>query len=207
MKPTPTLDKVINTLIDNKLSQIHTSIPAIIKSFDAKNKKISAQISLKRKLKDGILKEYPLLEDIPIAYFQSSNAIISIPLKINDPVILFFSERSLDIWKKTGGLIDPNDPRKHNLSDAFAMPAIFSFGNGLPAHSENLLIKYNDIEINLTPNNKISIGNNSQELLSIIYSLLQGLIDAKVNTYFGPQPLINAATFSSLKSNLGELKT
>jgi len=207
MAKTPTLSEVINLAIENNSYNLHTSIPAIVESFDYTKKTISAKIALKRKYKsENQSKELPILTDIPILYPQTNKSIISFPLEKKDPVLLIFSERSIDAWKTTGGITDPQDTRKHNISDAIAIPGVFPISGGIQIEEKNFLLKFNNALIKLTDNDKISIGNNTVELLQIISDLLQGLVDAKVNTQLGPQPLINAATFANLKSLLGNLK-
>jgi len=203
---TPTFEKVIKTMIDNSLINLHTAMPAIVESFDPIKKEISAVPAIKRKLSSGEVNDLPLIENIPICYPQSSSALISFPLKKGDSVMLIFSERSLDLWKSKGGKVNPNDVRKHDLSDAVAIPGVFSKNKGLPAHAENLVIQHNDATINMSPDNKFSIGNNSQELLTILSDLLTALSEAKTNTMLGPQPLFNFTTYLQLKANLSEIK-
>ena len=197
------LTELLNEVFRNKMIDVHTSIPAIVVSFDAVKKTKYAIPAIKRKYEGSVeAEQLPLLVDIPVNFPQSSKAIVAFPLEAGDPVTLVFSERSLDFWKKSGGIVDPDDRRTHSLSDAVAFPGSFHIGGGIPANSDDFIIKYYNGLIKMTKDDKITIGNNNAELLKILSDLLTGLENALVNTNLGPQPLINASTFTALKTVL-----
>ena len=202
MVESKTWSETINTIIDNRLLDVHTSIPAIVQSFDASNGRVDVQPALRRKLSTGDYIDIPIISGVPVMYPQSQDSIVSFPLKKDDEVLLVFSERSVDSWKNTGGVVDPLERRKFDLSDAFAIP----IGRSQPVDSSKLQIKHKDAIISLDGGSKVAIENNSQELLDLIDQTLTGLENAKVNTMLGPQPLLNAATFTAIKTALGELK-
>lgn len=54
---------------------------------------------------------------------------------------------------------------------------------------------------------KLKVQNDSHELISVLSELIQAIIDARVSTMQGPQPLVNVAnTFSSIKTKLDTFK-
>lgn len=67
----------------------------------------------------------PKITNIPILYPQSGTFYLRFPLAIGDIVLLVFCDKSLDKWLGTGGIVDPQDTRRHSLSDAFAVPGVF----------------------------------------------------------------------------------
>ena len=135
-------------------------MPGIIESVDNDTKKANVRVSLKTKLLSEIeAKELPMLFDIPISFFQTTDTIISLPVKKGDDCMIFFCERSIDIWKANTSqelsdrIIDPKDPRKHNLSDAFCVPICKPIATGLTGDSDKIKIAY-------TEQNKLTIDEN-----------------------------------------------
>jgi hypothetical protein len=182
---------------------------------------MSVKLSIKRKYRtQEAATEYPILTDVNIGFMQTNETIMSFPIKVGDDVWVSFSERSLDTWKRDGGIVDPNDPRKHHLSDAVATPMYKPIANGLESNATDIMIQHNDNvmtiapdgnltytnsaggKINLNASGKYFIGNNSEEFLSIVSELIQLIVDAKTNTMLGPQPFINNPAFSALKGRL-----
>ena len=126
MSFTPSLEEVISQAIEDHLLDVHTSIPAIIESYDAAKQRASVKIALKRKYIEGdeeVLTERPIIPDVPVLFPKGSNFSLTFPLKKGDDVHLIFSERSTEKWRNESGVVDPKDARKFSLSDAFILPA------------------------------------------------------------------------------------
>ena len=147
----PTLDKVIQSFIDKSLYQTHTCLPGIIEAIDMATKKADIRVAIKtRNINDQNAKELPLLVDVPVTFYQTSNTIISVPVKKGDDCIVLFNERSLDIWKTNTvtnieqRIVDPKDPRKHNLSDAFCIPIAKPIGTGLTGDTDKIKVAYTE---------------------------------------------------------------
>lgn len=168
MTETPDLSEVINAVVENRIIDLHTSMPAIIESFDASTGRISASPAIRKKDTTGSPVTLPIVNDIPVVYPQSVDSIFSFPLQIGDEVLLIFSERSLDSWKEVGGIVDPEDRRKFNLSDAFALP----LGRTQTVDSDKMQIKHLNGIISIDSSGKFFIGNSNDELLDIISDLL-----------------------------------
>lgn len=123
MADTPTLAQVIRDAIEARLAEVHTSIPAQIVSFDDATCLATVQPCLKRKYTvDNELVDLPKIVNVPVVMPRGGGAVIMFDLQPGDYVLLVFAERSIDKWITSGGKVDPKDPRKHQLSDAFAIP-------------------------------------------------------------------------------------
>jgi len=203
---TPTLDQVISTMVERKLLDIHTSIPGIVESYNAEKKTCTVKPALKKTLLDGTELDHALLTDVPVGFYQTDSFIFSFPLKKGDTVNLIVSERSLDIWKVQGGVVNPKDPRKFNLSDAIAYPSIKPVGKGMPVDTQHALIQHGSAFIKLSQDGKFAIGNGSNEVLSILQELATACANIITNTQIGPQPPINAASFSVIANKIGGMK-
>lgn len=207
---TPTLEEVISKAIRAELGDVHTCLPGIVKSVDHIKKTVNVRLSLKRKyINEDSPIELPELAGVPLGFLQTSKSIISLPVAAGDDVWVFFCERSLDYWKSikdddeiSNRIVIPGDIRMHNLSDAVAVPMFKPISNGVQSDPTNILIQNDSGKIIIAPNGKFYIGNGTEELISLLSETIQAILDAVTNTGIGPQPFVNLATFSAIKSRL-----
>lgn len=154
MTDTPSMAKVIKDAIEARLCEVHTAMPAEIVSFDKATGLASVTPSLKRRyVLNGELVDLPVISNVPVLNPRGGGALISFDMQKGDPVTLLFSERSLDKWLSAGGKVDPGDPRKHALSDAYAFPG------GYPKTKPQTLAK---VVVEFTPSGVVirnKIGN------------------------------------------------
>lgn len=206
MSGTPSLEKVLATAIEARLFDVHTGIPGVVESYDPGTETVTVRPALKRKYQDGTLVELPLILNVPVLFPRGGKASITFPLKKGDSGFLLISERSLDVWKAKGGVVDPNDPRKFNLTDAVFFPG--GYPKSKPsgrATADKLRITNGDSEIEMTEGAKLKIGKkDGDELLDLMSQLIQKLIDAKTNTAIGPMGFW-AATVGDLNTLKGKL--
>ena len=202
-KETKSLYEIIKDAIDKRLLDVHISLPARIESYDRSQRKAKIKPLLKRKYKDGTVVEIPVIPNVPVIMPSSDNGnvLIDLPIKVGDVGTVLFCERSLDLWLVQGGLVEPVDTRKFNLSDAQFFPGLNPFNANLPtpSNSNDLRIKNNKLVFDISPDGKIKLDNESNELISVLVELLSTLVSAKVITGIGSQPFI-ASTVSSLNS-------
>jgi hypothetical protein len=71
--------------------------------------------------------EMPVLEDIPVQQFGSGKLLFCVPPAVNSYGTLFFSDRDLEAWLMAGGIVDPANMRKWDLSDAIFIPGLYPF--------------------------------------------------------------------------------
>jgi len=135
------LESVISTAIDTALKEVHTILPGQIISFDPVEQLADIQPQLKRNV-DGKLINLPVLSGVPIRFLKSGDFTITFPLKENDEVAVYIIERSIDNWLEDGGLQSPNDYRKFDLSDAYAVPVLYSQAQKIADFDpDNMVIK------------------------------------------------------------------
>jgi hypothetical protein len=150
----PTLEEVIRQAVKFGVAQVHTAIPAIVTKFDISLQQIEAQIVIRGRYadSDGNLQSYEpiIVPNIPVAYPSANGFSIVWPLEIGDPVTLIFCERSIDEWKATGeDDITAQDLRRHNLTDAIAIPGGRSFADPVDSkgYDSNYLVVRGDIKL------------------------------------------------------------
>lgn len=154
-----TLESVINTAIDTKLKDVHTNLPGQIISFDPIEQLADIQPQLKRNI-NGELFNLPVLSQVPVRFLKSGAFSISFPLAEGDEVDIFVLERSIDNWLEDGGIQAPNDIRKFDLSDAYAVPILYSQANKITNFdADNMVIRNtaNDTKITIKPSGEVVI--------------------------------------------------
>lgn len=142
--PRTTLEKVIQTAIDTSLKELHTSLPGVVQSFDPVEQTADIQPTIQRK-QGGQLVDLPLLVGVPVRFPKVADFCITLPLKEGDEVSVIFAERSIDNWLLDGGIQSAGDIRKHSLSDAYAIPMLYSQNNKITNFDpDNIQIRSDD---------------------------------------------------------------
>lgn len=155
---TPSLANVIRGAIEARLAELHVSLPGEIVKYYPAMQKADVQVHLQRMYSDGTLQTLPVILNVPVAHWRAGKSIVHMPIAKGDIVQLVFTERSLDKWKANGGITDPEDPRKHTLSDCIAYPGGYPFGQAYEvANPKALTIQNDTVEIQVRDDGKVSI--------------------------------------------------
>lgn len=216
MSDNPSLAFVIKQAIDDRMSEVYTSIPARVERVYHDKGLCDVQPVLQRTYTDGAVVNLPVVSNVPIAFYRAGKAYVSLPLKVGDYVNLTFSQRSLDVWLNKGGIVDPGDPRKFSLADAIAYPGVYPITEPLTEpSSENLIIRNDQSKIVLKPDGTIELVGSAIKALSDMI-ILSGQGDAvalaskvltelnKIITAFNvhTHPYVNVATPSNTSPSL-----
>lgn len=214
-KETPTLAELLIQAIRGELLDIHTCLPAKIQKYDHAAQKADVIPLLKKKYKfDAEPTDLPVITNVPVQW-PSANAgaaFIHLPLKAEDFGMIVFSERSIDTWLAgEGDSVSPEDPRHHHLSDAIFIPGVLPFKKALSISSpDNMLLKNNNMTIEIDPSGKIKIQGAAQELLTVIDSFMTNVIGATIiipgGSSSGTYPL-DPATVAALTADQINLQT
>jgi hypothetical protein len=189
------LETVLATAIATQLKEVHTMLPGQIINFDPVEQLADIQPQLQRNV-DGELKNLPVLSKVPVRFFKSGDFTITMPLKEGDEVAIYFIERSIDNWLEDGGIQSPNDTRRFDLSDAYAVPVLYSQKQKVVDFDpDNLVIK------STNGNSKITLKTNGEVVIDTTTATINGNLDVtgKITA-----PTIEAST--SLKAGTAEVK-
>jgi hypothetical protein len=133
---------VIPQVIRAELSEIRTMCPGKVVSYDAARQTIKAQVLVKTRILNGETGEVtfetpPPIPDVPVAWMQGGGMSFTFPLEPGDPVLLIFSDRSLNEWVASSQNTpqEPFDSRQFDLSDAIAIPGPSSPARALSGHA------------------------------------------------------------------------
>ncbi len=143
----------MNGLIAAALAEMNVCMPGVVDAYDGKT--VTARPAMPKQLANGESLAAPLIVQVPVCWpiADGGRAMITVPLKPGDPVVLHFSQRSLENWL-SGSDQAPDDPRQFDLTDAFATPVMRP---GPVADIENVSIQYGPGSMKLAPDGSLTI--------------------------------------------------
>jgi hypothetical protein len=128
---TPTLVEALRLFHESRLLDLHTACPGVVQSYNPTLQRADVQPVLQRMVRDEsdtlVAETIPVIPNVPVMFPGSGANTLTWPLQRGDAVMLVFAEGSIDKWISGGGgdgAINPEDPRRHSLSDAVAYPGI-----------------------------------------------------------------------------------
>lgn len=157
------LSESLGRVYEKTLTNLRVSLPARIERYDSSTQKAEVSPLLEKRNADGSTTALPVITNVPVIFPRGGKARITFPLERGDSVLLVFSDRSLDRWLSgQGQRVTPDDPRKHDLSDAVAIPGLLPFGGqggaaGFEASGTDLVVKHEDSEILMKSDGSIAI--------------------------------------------------
>lgn len=124
----PSWTEVIQDAIEVALEQLHCSLPAKIISYDTTKQLATVQPMLKLALVDSsgnaIRLSRAVIAGVPVLWPSGGGMRGTFPLAAGDYVMLLMSDQSMDVWKASGGEVDPIDVRTHDIGDCVAIPGL-----------------------------------------------------------------------------------
>jgi hypothetical protein len=132
---TPTFTDALVDLIDNRTSSIRVALPARVESYDATKQAVDVQPLVYDGYYDATntrqTERLPVVTDVPVVFPGAGGFRVTFPVAKGDTVLLVFTSSSIDKWLVLGGEVDPQDDRRHHLSDAIAIPGLRDFAHPL----------------------------------------------------------------------------
>lgn len=211
----PTMAELLVNAIEARLADLHTGLPARVEAFNAEKNTADVQPLLIRVVLDAdenaIQERIPQITNCPVLFPSFGPWVITSSLRPGDIVFLTFAERAIDHWleAKKGDEVDPVHTRKHDLTDAIAIPALRPRTAPIAGISSDLRIGIDGGEpaIVLKQDGTIEIGQGATEKLVLGDTLVAAIQSLTVPTALGPSgPPINAAAFPPALSPLGRVK-
>lgn len=156
------------------LDGVHTSIPGKIVSYDPDTQEASVQILIKETLLDDREFEIPVIDGVPVVFPSAGGGTMTFPIQKGDGVLIIFSERSLDNWVGSNGsdIISPLDKRKHNVTDAIAIPGLTTFPNAQGSNPDHVEISFAGSKFRLKNDGDVEVFPGSGKMV------VQGTIEA-----------------------------
>jgi hypothetical protein len=137
----PDQDELMRRNNDKLAREMRVSIPASVVSFDPVKQTIVAQPLIREKVVNRQTGEtgfvtLPQLVDVPVVFPRGGVWAFTVPITAGDEVLIVFADTNIDSWYANGGIQNWNDRRRHDLSDAIAIPGVYSQPNVLTNFNE-----------------------------------------------------------------------
>lgn len=119
---------VVQQIIESHMLKVHTCIPGKIESYNPAIKQASVKPLIKLKVNNESL-SYPVINNVPVVFQGTADAVIAFPLSAGDGCLILFSEQSLENYlSSSGNEVEPGDNRRYSVNDAVCIPGLFPFG-------------------------------------------------------------------------------
>lgn len=179
------MSEVIQDLIDSKIEHVHTCIPGRIVSYKGHAKRLATvQPSVRIPTPAGPLLDVPPIIDVPVVFPSTLAGSLLFPVRAGDGVLIIVSEVGIGKWLQaatTTTIMDPDDASRHTLTDAIAIPGLWSLPSVPPTpgySSEDSVVLYSESGAVVELGEKIGIRNaasDERSELEKIYSELVAL--------------------------------
>lgn len=125
---THSFESVLREVLDARLADVHTAIPAQVLSYDAAKQLADIQVMVKDAYygADDTLKtrSFPVLPSVPVVFPRGGGMFLSLPLAQGDTGLLVFCELPIDRWRSTGQESHPLIARRHGVANAVFYPGL-----------------------------------------------------------------------------------
>lgn len=139
----PTEAELLREVIDSRLTELYTSIPARIVKYDATTQTADCEIVILRAetAESGatVHETYPVIPNVPVGWMSGGGYSLQFPLNKGDGVWLMFSMAATANWRETGEVSPPGDRDLHDISYPIAIPCARHNGQALPVATGALL--------------------------------------------------------------------
>lgn len=119
-----------------------------IENVDFSNQTVDVKILHKRidhnTIKENVLRDYPLLKQVPFVVLGGGSSNLTFPISVGDNCLLLFCDYEIDRWWDTGESLPANFERKHDISDAFALIGVHSMVDLIQGYSQYVRLKYSE---------------------------------------------------------------
>ncbi len=205
----------IKSHIDKFETELFTSLPAIVTSYDPEEQTISAKPVMLEPYKDGTTLAFAEIQHVPLIFPSAGGGSLTFPVKVGDEVLIMFSSRAFDTWWDTGSSeILPSAQRYNELTDAIAIIGLASKNKSVSANPDDVELKFNDNTILLKKDGTIdvvtkstlSFKNNAEELVTVLSDAIQAISEITTNTIYGISPINNMNEILTIKDRLDTFK-
>ena len=145
-------EEAMSHSIDTMLYMLRTAQPGVVTSVDLARNVVNVQPAIMGKLAGKPANNLPIVQDVPILYYGAGDFTVTHKPKVGDLCMLLVSDRSLSRWKLSGGVVDPGERRRNDLTDSVAYFGLNHFAGAYPDIKDGIDIRTRDgqTSLNLT---------------------------------------------------------
>lgn len=129
-------EESLRAAFDGFQSSVWTALPGYITAVDFTTMTVTVQPTVQGVITgiDGTETKVnlPLLIHVPVCFPKAGGFALTLPIAVNDEVLVVFASRCIDAWWQQSGVQPPMEDRMHDLSDGFCIPGPCSVPNVIP---------------------------------------------------------------------------
>lgn len=130
----PLYDAVM-AVIEDRLVDVWTCMPARVETYDAARQKATVTILVRSAHVDEDevrqVQTLPIIHEVPVKTNGGGGFSTSYPIRPGDTGLVWFCSASIDAWAQQGGIVDPRDDRRFDINDAVFEPGLRDFKHPL----------------------------------------------------------------------------
>jgi len=200
MTQDPSLAQALSDAFEARLLDLHVSTVCRVTAYDAATQRVSVQGVNQRayidEAGDRQVENLPVFQDVPVGFCGTASDNMTWPIAVGDTCQVVFSEQSIAAWlRRGGGPIDPQDDRKHSLSDGIAWFGVRDFSHPIANVPTNAVV--------ITAKNQLRLGGYAASQAVVVQSALGDFMTALQNaintaTAVSPQTAVTIAAIATL---------
>jgi hypothetical protein len=168
----PSLTEVLLLHKDNIFASMNCVKIGQIEAFDPADKKAKVRILFKRVLADKSVVSIPALVDVPVVTLQGGGGSIRFPIAKGDQCLVFFADRDIDVWFKTGMENPPATARCHDLSDGIALVGVNALTSSLDDYkTDEVELQFGAAVLGIK-GGKFRLKNGTTDLLTLLLAFI-----------------------------------
>lgn len=193
---------------DAIMSRINCHNVGRIIEFDKNTQTCTVELMQIKQFNDQFLTPAPITQ-VPLIILGAGGGHITMPNPVGTICLLLFLDRNIDNFLETGEQYTPDTSRMHDFTDCIALTTFKTAANSLQSYDENAISIFNEglidnvqklsfiriypniiqIEtadsVNITLNDKVSISNSTQNLGTLIKTLINTIRALTINLTTG----------------------
>lgn len=140
-------------------STVNTCLPAEVTSVENLNSDQTIQV---RPLINEIYPDQTALQHseifgVPVMFPSAGGGLLSFPIEVGDTVLVVFAQRSIAEWlEDEGGPATPNNYRKLSLTDAIAIPGLYTKMSNLSPNTTDVELKFANTSVRIAPSGNLT---------------------------------------------------
>jgi hypothetical protein len=148
----PTLDILLDLVIEKALAGARAMLPGRITSYDAVKQRASVQILIQEAHIDELdvrrVQTIPEVHEVPVWFFGAqAGGRITVPVGTGDQGMVHFASASIARWKLRGGIVDPGDDTKHSINDCVFVPGLHDYAHVPTTAPTDAIVLHGNVKI------------------------------------------------------------
>lgn len=194
-KVDPTLKDLLDLAKKDIFLSFNCHAIATIQEFDETDQTVSATINYKKSFTQGqpdgsiitVLKDYPILVDVPVVILSGGPWSLTFPIAQGDECLILFNDRDIDNWFQSGQVGALASGRLHSFSDGIALVGLRSLARSIADYdTTRAVLGHSSGTMVAVGETLIKIANASTSLGAILTQLRTDLSSLATNLQGNP---------------------